>query len=93
MSSLLDRLRAATPADLERSAAEVLGLRPGDAFRLSRDGLTVGAETVPLEAGLPEILRVLGPDDEDGQASVPVPVPPGPPPRLRIADLEPADAP
>jgi hypothetical protein len=36
--TLLDRLRAATAADLDRDAADVLGLTPGTTFRASKTG-------------------------------------------------------
>lgn len=77
MPTLLDRLRSATAGDLDRDAADVIGLRPGETFAVSRDGLRVGAETVPFGEALAEVLRVL-----DGR-----PEPAGPPPRIRILDL------
>lgn len=58
--TLLERLRSATPADLSRDAADVLGLRSGDVFRADRDGLTVGEETVPFAVAAAEFERVLG---------------------------------
>jgi hypothetical protein len=77
--TLLERIRSATPADLNRDAADVLGLRAGDAFRFSKDGLTVGGETVPGDVVLAEMLRVLGD---------PAPAEPAPS-RIVIADLGP----
>jgi hypothetical protein len=74
--TLLERLRSATPADLSRDAADVLGLTPGDRFGMSADGLTVGGETVPFDLALAEFGRVFAP-----------PEPPAPPPRITIADL------
>jgi hypothetical protein len=46
--TLIDRLKAARPEDLGRDLLDVLGYREGDAVRLDREGLTVGAETVTL---------------------------------------------
>lgn len=59
--TLLDRLRAATPNDLDRDAADVLGLTTGTSFGIDRAGLTVGNETVPFDVAAAEFARVLQP--------------------------------
>lgn len=73
--SLLEALRRATVEDFDRDLAVVLNMKPGDRFSISKDGLTVGNETVPYDVALAEILRVSQP-----------PAPPAPS-RIVIRDL------
>ena len=71
---ILDRLRAATPADFDRDLLDVLGLRPGQRFEVRDDTVTAGDETVRLEDVRAAMgLRPPGP----AAASPPAPLPPG----------------
>lgn len=46
--TLLDRLRSAADQSPDMDLLAFLGHRPGDPFRLTKDGLTIGGETVPI---------------------------------------------
>lgn len=47
--SLIDKLRDVASYPPETDVLAFLGWQPGDPFKVTRDGLTVGAETVPLD--------------------------------------------
>jgi hypothetical protein len=48
--SLIDKMTEASGLPPETDLLAFLGWQPGDPFKVSRDGLTVGGETVPLDA-------------------------------------------
>jgi hypothetical protein len=47
--SLIDKLYAASALPPETDLLDFLGYREGDPFVISRNGLTVGGETVPID--------------------------------------------